>query len=1023
MAPLAYDDLYRKDILRESINVLPIKRVVLYKHGVSYIERQGVVAGGSTLSFNFHQSSLNDVMRSLTIKEQAGNASFQGVRVESSVDPASRLLADQTDMPSIQFPVQDHEQQNKQLSSAYISMQLSKLIGCRVLLRLKRHKKIQGVLNSLVGSCANLLLHSDTFKSVPLEEILSVTVKENGKGEELQRQLRGVMFNSSNKRRLYLDVKGDSTSSCGLQVSYMVPCSVWRVFYRLTISSESTDKARLQAMVVVDNVSEEDWTDVQVSLVRSGKHNMAQSNLYDVKWIHAKPLFTAEQFTQRSAQPQGFRFLPQSSRPLSVPFGAAGFPSSMSGLSSSVFGSAAFGAPSNGYSSFGSSPSSTWASSPASPYSSSGFGSSNFGSSNFGSSLQVPGDLNQQQAELETESAMPAPPRFFEVASADNVEVWASDASSTCRYDVDKPVTLGSGQTTCLTVLDHAISAQVLIQVKYKGFLGREQPGVSSTVTPTVSSSLSIRNMTGQRLERGLVTVYEEQSNATNDLSICGEMILDELEPNQKRIIPLDDEKQVHVDVKKSIQKRIHRLIKCATDDCIEQQDLILKKYRYSINNKKPLTKTVLIEHTSSDDKHQVMTRNRLVSRNGLTSVYRLRCPSGITVWDVEEMTTATKRHRLVDVRKEKLKQWLDAELVSESFCKQVSELQVLAKNQVLNRDLVSKKESELARSKYRETEIVHKLSSLSTVVERVPEELKSLLTRLGEELKTVETEITACMREGRAAVKAQEELTVELVNRFKAAMSTVNFSLWIKPESTKAIPQMQNDPFSLSTMETVLETVNEREDEEWEVLDRKLVHLPFSRPAIVQSMRLPASFDLRSIRNSIQVDIDELSLEMRSCESQQGPVLVRADRPIPTCLSHYYFEMKVENSGDSGIVGIGLVDIDVPISSMPGWYGNSYGYHGDDGKKYHGKHNGQGEVYALSFTSGDVIGCYFDQRQHTVTFTKNGAALAVAFENVLGTFYPAVGLQSNGARLLVNFGQSPFALLNALNPIELLQK
>jgi hypothetical protein len=89
----------------------------------------------------------------------------------------------------------------------------------------------------------------------------------------------------------------------------------------------------------------------------------------------------------------------------------------------------------------------------------------------------------------------------------------------------------------------------------------------------------------------------------------------------------------------------------------------------------------------------------------------------------------------------------------------------------------------------------------------------------------------------------------------------------------------------------------------------------------------------------------------------------------------------------------------------MPGWTSLSWGYHGDDGKKYE---SGTGAIYGETFTTGDVIGC----RVHLgadVAFAKNGTSLGVAFRGISGKLYPAVGIRSRGAHVRVNFGQRPF--------------
>ena len=52
-------------------------------------------------------------------------------------------------------------------------------------------------------------------------------------------------------------------------------------------------------------------------------------------------------------------------------------------------------------------------------------------------------------------------------------------------------------------------------------------------------------------------------------------------------------------------------------------------------------------------------------------------------------------------------------------------------------------------------------------------------------------------------------------------------------------------------------------------------------------------------------------------------------------------------------------------------WHHNAYGYHGDDGRKFHASVSG--EAYGPPFTTGDVIGCGINFLNGTAFYTKNG--------------------------------------------------
>lgn len=59
----------------------------------------------------------------------------------------------------------------------------------------------------------------------------------------------------------------------------------------------------------------------------------------------------------------------------------------------------------------------------------------------------------------------------------------------------------------------------------------------------------------------------------------------------------------------------------------------------------------------------------------------------------------------------------------------------------------------------------------------------------------------------------------------------------------------------------------------------------------------------------------------------------------------------------------------------MPGWGPSSWGYHGDDGKKYNGR-VGVGLRYSDVYSTGDTVGCGINIKTGKLFFTKNGVNL-----------------------------------------------
>src|SRR5688500_10804607 len=76
---------------------LPIRRVILYSGGVSYVERRGWVSGNAEMNLSFKESQVDDVLKSMVVLD-LGKGKIGAVSFTSSAPVASRMAA-------IPFPV------------------------------------------------------------------------------------------------------------------------------------------------------------------------------------------------------------------------------------------------------------------------------------------------------------------------------------------------------------------------------------------------------------------------------------------------------------------------------------------------------------------------------------------------------------------------------------------------------------------------------------------------------------------------------------------------------------------------------------------------------------------------------------------------------------------------------------------------------------------------------------------------------------------------------------------------------
>ncbi|CAG8579980.1 4221_t:CDS:2, partial [Paraglomus occultum] len=180
-------------------------------------------------------------------------------------------------------------------------------------------------------------------------------------------------------------------------------------------------------------------------------------------------------------------------------------------------------------------------------------------------------------------------------------------------------------------------------------------------------------------------------------------------------------------------------------------------------------------------------------------------------------------------------------------------------------------------------------------------------------------------------------------------------------------------------------------------------------------SPTLPSAWNRNESIELIQVGKNGLRAKYIGGGSDDAAI--RTDYPIPRECGLYYYEVEIINKSLNGYdqilreyIGIGFATNSDSLDYPPGWYPNtnSYGYHGDDGRKFHASRN-EGEAYGPPFTTGDVIGCGINFLNGTAFYTKNGHNLGIAFRDIEGDFYPIIGLSAFNETVEANFGQDEF--------------
>ena len=252
---------------------LPVRHVVLYKHGVAFFERSGDLASGESAKLDFKSADMNDVLKSLTVNE-AGGGKVTGVRYDSS-QPLQNRLAD--------FPFHLADKQS-------LALFLDQLKGARVELQYGNAPMKASIVSGRITDGKDnqpqkemlvVLTESGDLRTIDLSAVAAMRLADPSLQLQLREYLTAVS-NSRNKdqRSVYID----SADKRGRKISasYMIPMPAWKSSYRL-IFPPSGD-ATLEGWAIIDNTTADDWTNIKLAVV-SGRPISFQTRLYDPKFM------------------------------------------------------------------------------------------------------------------------------------------------------------------------------------------------------------------------------------------------------------------------------------------------------------------------------------------------------------------------------------------------------------------------------------------------------------------------------------------------------------------------------------------------------------------------------------------------------------------------------------------------------------------------------------------------------------------------------------------------------------------
>ncbi len=520
---------------------LPITQVVMMNSGVGHFTRSGQIQGNARVDLAFPETDINDLLKSMTLQD------FDGGHVSTvsydSREPVARTLSsfavNLSSQPSLAgILTQTRGEKVEVVLQATATNQPGTLQG--VVVGIEKQKMPVGTAQLDVEM---LNLHTaEGFRCIKMMDIQRIRFTNPVLESELKRALDTLALNHDTaKKAVSIQFAGEGNRK--VKVGYVVEAPVWKTSYRLVLDKDG--KPYLQGWAVVENPSDEDWTDVRMSLV-SGRPISFKMDLYNPLYV-PRPTIEPELFA--SLRPPAY----EGGFGGNDRFARNGVPASKP--------SAAF-APSPA---------------PAAPGFGGGAGGPGRGAQEKASELREMDARRKSDKNYAEEFAKDLSGRL-DLGSVGSAAT-ASKLGDFFQYIVERPVTLYRQKSAMLPIVGKDVEA------------GRVSIYNQNVQAKHPLLGLRFKNTTGMHLAQGPITVFEGSTYA-------GDSRILDVQPNDERLLAYAIDLGTEVIPQNGPGTSSITSVK-ATKGIIHISRRFREEKIYKIANRSDTDRTVLIEHAN----------------------------------------------------------------------------------------------------------------------------------------------------------------------------------------------------------------------------------------------------------------------------------------------------------------------------------------------------------------------------------------------------------------------------------------
>lgn len=258
---------------------LELKRVMLSTGGVGYFEYEAKVSGDDTLTLTVRLDQVDDVMKSLVVFDDKGGVGEVSLPGRQPLGDAFRELPFGPEALESPAALLDS------LRGAEVTVTGSRTLKGRILSVTSEDLILPNNGGTITRTRVSLMTAAGVSQFI-LEEADSLSFTDPTLQSAVDKALTALAAQGGRDSRvLTLQAPGEGERT--VTVAYVVETPLWKTSYRLTLPSQQGEgggSAELQGWAILENMSGEDWENVELTLV-SGNPVTFRQALYDSYYV------------------------------------------------------------------------------------------------------------------------------------------------------------------------------------------------------------------------------------------------------------------------------------------------------------------------------------------------------------------------------------------------------------------------------------------------------------------------------------------------------------------------------------------------------------------------------------------------------------------------------------------------------------------------------------------------------------------------------------------------------------------